>query len=1351
MQIRADGTAAATGLRQVASATESIGQAADAASAGTERLARGMETAGQSGVYLNNLAQVFERIGVSVGSLVAVADEFAGLQARIRLTSDSAEGYAQAMADITGISQRVGVELKATGDLYGNLARSLKSTGDQSASVAQLTETIAQAMAISGRSAQENEAALRQLSQALASGVLRGDEFNSIMENAPRLQQALADALQVTTGKLREMAEGGQLSAETITTALGGQAAKIAREFDALPDTVSRAVVRLKNEFTLLVGSFNEASGAGALVASAIGGIAGHLDELAGLAAAAGLAAVASAATGAAASMASYATAARLAAEETRAAAALEADAARVSVESAANRARVAGAVAAANAVLVESELAAAVAAEQSARTQLAAMTELTASEEARAAAEGRLAEAILAREEAEKRAAVASELALGSQRAAAAAAESLAASSTRSAAQLGVMAQAGAGLRSALTLLKDPFNAIIAAMTAVMAYDLGAHLRQAGLDMGYAAQEGTLLAKAFALVATEGERAARATAANQDQISAKLAKISESTGITVKSMADLNKAAETGALVFDEASGAWQRGTVSLEAAYSSITKLEALYKTQLSTLEKVRAEVGEQNKVTEARNALSIETAKYLGNERAQLEQSVKVIKDQVAAKKTALTLAQAELQKAQEILDTRTKQLAQSGPLSETNAQEIAGLQKLVGEKSRAVEMANLAIASAQLEEEQAKINVATYGYQSAQLGKLREEYAKLTQSHDDLNTKVEAGKAAEDKLAAAMVRAQKTAQAYSEAALTGAANVQELGEQHQAALKEVERLRAAMVTGKAAAEKLAETDKALAKNKQLLTDASKDYQEKLKAETALAQTQANISRGLLQVKSLELQRRQAIAKAMGDEQAAASLGIQMAKLEVKETQLQAEALHLEAENLKKSTEEKIRKAQETGTYTAAVKAETAQSLKNAEALEIEAQKLDASAKLKKTEISIAAQLIDAQNAVNAVVEEYGQILAKAGEEAKKAGEAAIAAGANQYEAAEAAKRAAQDALDAAEKKAKADRESIAYTDLIATELAGLADQYEALGDTSAAAMLRSKDALGDYWQMWEAGRYPQEIQSLNEQLTRLGQRVAYVDNLTAALQSGSYSAAQLAEATRIAQTATERLGEERLEALRSAIQAAQQDMEDLKREADDTLASWQDKLDQLRGNELDIATRQRAADLADLQAQLDAALAAGNAEAQARLRQSIDLAKTYWDEYIAGLKAADEAADNANLPGITVNDDGTISGTLPEIRSGSGGSGDGTISGALSARGASTATIAKEDVNALSEALGGQISSALSQVAAGFQASGAAQRTVRLDFNLGGQSVPISTSEADADKVIAAWADAKRRGL
>ena len=148
------------------------------------------------------------------------------------------------------IAQRIGVPIQETATLYGKLQQAVRMLGGEQKDALTLTESISQALRISGASATEAQSSLLQFGQALASGVLRGEEFNSVVENSPRLAQALADGLNVPIGRLRKLAEEGRLTADVVVNALMGQKDKLAAEYAQLPATVSQAFTRLSNAFT---------------------------------------------------------------------------------------------------------------------------------------------------------------------------------------------------------------------------------------------------------------------------------------------------------------------------------------------------------------------------------------------------------------------------------------------------------------------------------------------------------------------------------------------------------------------------------------------------------------------------------------------------------------------------------------------------------------------------------------------------------------------------------------------------------------------------------------------------------------------------------------------------------------------------------------------------------------------------------------------------------------------------------------------------------------------------------------------------------------------------------------------
>ncbi len=219
--------------------------------------------------------------------LAATADQANNLQARMKLVTGEGENFKQSWEGVTEVALRTHSALEETGVLFSRIAQAGRDAGLSAVKASQqslgLTETINQAIQIGGSSAQASSAAITQLIQGLQSGVLRGEEFNSVMEQAPRLARALADGLSVSTGDLRKMAESGLLTTQTVIRALQGQGAAVAAEFQRLPPTVGRAMQDLSTQWTLYVQKVDQANGASAAAAKAIQLLANNLQNIAGL------------------------------------------------------------------------------------------------------------------------------------------------------------------------------------------------------------------------------------------------------------------------------------------------------------------------------------------------------------------------------------------------------------------------------------------------------------------------------------------------------------------------------------------------------------------------------------------------------------------------------------------------------------------------------------------------------------------------------------------------------------------------------------------------------------------------------------------------------------------------------------------------------------------------------------------------------------------------------------------------------------------------------------------------------------------------------------------------------------
>ena len=222
-------------------------------------------------------------LGMTVGSIISTADSMQTLNNQLRLATGSAEKFGIAMESVERIAMENKVSLQSVGEMYVSNERALKQLGKGQQEVLRFTENVTKAMAVGGGSAEGQAAALTQLGQALASGVLRGDEFNSIAEQAPMIMTLLSESLNVTTGELRKMAAEGKLTSEVVYKALTNAEAseKLKSMSGATATTVSQAMQRVSNQWELAVNKImNGEGGISQSLASMISGFAGVIPKV---------------------------------------------------------------------------------------------------------------------------------------------------------------------------------------------------------------------------------------------------------------------------------------------------------------------------------------------------------------------------------------------------------------------------------------------------------------------------------------------------------------------------------------------------------------------------------------------------------------------------------------------------------------------------------------------------------------------------------------------------------------------------------------------------------------------------------------------------------------------------------------------------------------------------------------------------------------------------------------------------------------------------------------------------------------------------------------------------------------
>ncbi|AHG83094.1 Phage tape measure protein [Bibersteinia trehalosi USDA-ARS-USMARC-189] len=207
-------------------------------------------------------------------------DSYIELSNKLKLVTNSENEQAKAMAVVFDISQRTSQSMNATSSVYAQFASNADKLGLSQSKVVRLTETVSKAVAMSGVSAANAQAGLIQFGQALASGTLRGQDLNSVIQQIPGLAAAIAKGLGVTTAELKEMGAKGELSVTKIVTALSNAQSSVDKDFEGRVKTISGAFTNLENAAIKWVGETDKAFGASEKFASGIEMLAENIGTL---------------------------------------------------------------------------------------------------------------------------------------------------------------------------------------------------------------------------------------------------------------------------------------------------------------------------------------------------------------------------------------------------------------------------------------------------------------------------------------------------------------------------------------------------------------------------------------------------------------------------------------------------------------------------------------------------------------------------------------------------------------------------------------------------------------------------------------------------------------------------------------------------------------------------------------------------------------------------------------------------------------------------------------------------------------------------------------------------------------
>ena len=203
-------------------------------------------------------------------NIIQMADEYKNLEAKLKLTTKSQQEFIDVQTKLMTMANANRQSMSATIDLYSGIAPSLQRAGQSQENILKAVDSVNKALVVGGSNAVGSAASILQLTQALGSGVLRGDEFNSIMENGRGIALMLADALGTDVGKLRGLAEQGKLTADIVTRALIEQNDAVSKKFAQMPVTVGQAMQVVKNNLLSAVGSADAYTGASAALSESL-------------------------------------------------------------------------------------------------------------------------------------------------------------------------------------------------------------------------------------------------------------------------------------------------------------------------------------------------------------------------------------------------------------------------------------------------------------------------------------------------------------------------------------------------------------------------------------------------------------------------------------------------------------------------------------------------------------------------------------------------------------------------------------------------------------------------------------------------------------------------------------------------------------------------------------------------------------------------------------------------------------------------------------------------------------------------------------------------------------------------
>ena len=277
-----------TGSRKASVVLGEMERNSKGASRAVDGLSSSADRAGRTmGGFKSALSGVASAISIALiidygKAFLTVADNITQLQSRITRLSTDAAAAKETFATLSSIASTTGASLQDTAKLWETLTSSLKEAGATNGQVLALTDTLQKIGRVGGSSSEEMANALRQFGQSIASGTVRAEEFNSILEQMPELARQIATGLGMSMGELRQSMLEGKLTAQDALNAIMKQSGAVNEEFKKLPRTMDQASNSLTISLQTLIGKMNDTVGASTTMVTIIDSIGAAIDRLSG-------------------------------------------------------------------------------------------------------------------------------------------------------------------------------------------------------------------------------------------------------------------------------------------------------------------------------------------------------------------------------------------------------------------------------------------------------------------------------------------------------------------------------------------------------------------------------------------------------------------------------------------------------------------------------------------------------------------------------------------------------------------------------------------------------------------------------------------------------------------------------------------------------------------------------------------------------------------------------------------------------------------------------------------------------------------------------------------------------------